>query len=132
MIFVFLCLILHLVWSFLSPSVLLQVALFHSFLWLSTIPLYICTTSFSIHLLVGNSFLYNIRCQHILKVFKVASLVVFASEILSGGSGGKGHYYSFFNGGECFLGKLCCRRQEAFGEGIRGINWVRSHSGLRV
>ena len=43
---------------------------------------------------------------------------------------GGGHFYSFFTGGKCFLGKLCCRRQEAFGEGIRGINWVRSHLGL--
>ena len=36
---------LHLVWSSLGPSVLLHMALFHSFSWLSNIPLYICTTS---------------------------------------------------------------------------------------
>ena len=42
--------LLHLVWSSLGPSMLLQMALFHSFLWLSHIPLYICTTSsLSIH-----------------------------------------------------------------------------------
>ena len=31
-------------WRSLVPSMLLQMALFHSFLWLSSIPLYICTT----------------------------------------------------------------------------------------
>ena len=42
--------LLHLVWSSLGPSMLLQMALFHSFLWLSHIPLYICTTSsLSVH-----------------------------------------------------------------------------------
>ena len=38
--------LLHSVWSSQSPSMLLQMAFFHSFLWLSNIPLYICTTSF--------------------------------------------------------------------------------------
>ena len=37
--------LLHLVWQFLGPSMLHQMALLHSFLWLSSIPLYICTTS---------------------------------------------------------------------------------------
>ena len=43
---VFLSGLLHSVWQSLSPSMLLQMALFCSFLWLSNIPLYICTTSF--------------------------------------------------------------------------------------
>ena len=44
---------LHLVWSSLGSSTLLQRAGFHSFLWLSNIPLYICTTSaLSIQLLI--------------------------------------------------------------------------------
>ena len=34
--------LLHLVWYSLSPSLLLQMALFHSVLWLSTIPLCVC------------------------------------------------------------------------------------------
>ena len=37
--------LLHLVWQSLGLSMLPQIALFHSFLWLSNIPLYICTTS---------------------------------------------------------------------------------------
>ena len=32
---------------------LLQMALFHSFLWLSSIPLYVCTISLSVPLLMG-------------------------------------------------------------------------------
>ena len=37
--------LLHLAWSSLAPSMLLQMALFHSFSWLSNIPLYLWTTS---------------------------------------------------------------------------------------
>ena len=37
--------LLYLVKYSLGPSMLLQMALFHSFLWLCNIPLYICTTS---------------------------------------------------------------------------------------
>ena len=37
--------LLHLVWKSLVASMLLQMALFHSFLWLSSISLSICTTS---------------------------------------------------------------------------------------
>ena len=37
----------------LGPSKSLQMAQFHSFLWLSNIPLYICTTSLFIHLSVA-------------------------------------------------------------------------------
>ena len=36
----------RLVWSSLGPYMLRQMALFHTFLWLSNIPFYICTTSF--------------------------------------------------------------------------------------
>ena len=46
--------LLHSVWQSLDPSTPLQMTQFHSFLWLSTIPLYICTTSsLSTHLLMG-------------------------------------------------------------------------------
>ena len=42
------------VWQSLGPSTPLQMTQFHSFLWLSNIPLYICTTSsLSIRLLMG-------------------------------------------------------------------------------
>ena len=54
-IILYLCLsdLVLLVWSSLGPSVLLQIALFHCLLWLSNIPLYVCTIfSRSIHLLV--------------------------------------------------------------------------------
>ena len=44
---------------------LLQMALFHSFLWLSSIPLYICTTS-SVNGLLG--------CFHILAIVKSAAV----------------------------------------------------------
>ena len=37
--------LLHSVWQSLGPSTSLQMTQFHSFLWLSNIPLYICTTS---------------------------------------------------------------------------------------
>ena len=44
--------LLHSVWWSLDPSTSLQMAQFCSFLWLSNIPLYICTiSSLSIHLL---------------------------------------------------------------------------------
>ena len=46
--------LLHSVWQSLDPSTSLQMTQFSSFLWLSNIPLYICTTSsLSIHLSMG-------------------------------------------------------------------------------
>ena len=46
--------LLHSVWQSLDASMSLQMTQFRSFLWLSNIPLYICTTSsLSIHLLMG-------------------------------------------------------------------------------
>ena len=46
--------LLHSVWQSLDSSTSLQMTQFHSFLWLSNIPLYICTTSsLSIHLSMG-------------------------------------------------------------------------------
>ena len=46
--------LLHSVWQSLGSSTSLQMTQFHSFLWLSNIPLYICiTSSLSIHLSVG-------------------------------------------------------------------------------
>ena len=49
---------------------LLQMALFHSFLWLSSIPLYICTTSsLSIHLSMD-----NLGCFHFLAIVNSAAM----------------------------------------------------------
>ena len=48
MVFVLVWLTFHLLWRSLGPSMLLQMALFQSFLWLGSIPLYICTHSFFI------------------------------------------------------------------------------------
>ena len=46
--------LLHSVWQSLDPSTSQKITQFHSFLWLSNIPLYICTTtSLSIHLSMG-------------------------------------------------------------------------------
>ena len=46
--------LLHSVWQSLDPSTYLQMTKFCSFLWLSNIPLHICTTfSLSIHLSMG-------------------------------------------------------------------------------
>ena len=46
--------LLHSVWQSLYPSTSQQMTQFHSFLWLSNIPLYTCTTSsLSIHLSMG-------------------------------------------------------------------------------
>ena len=45
--------LLHSVWQTLAPPTSLQMTQFHSFLWLSNIPGYICTTpALSIHLLM--------------------------------------------------------------------------------
>ena len=44
--------LLHSVWQSLDPSMSLQITQFRSFLWPSNIPLYICATSLSIHLLL--------------------------------------------------------------------------------
>ena len=54
MVFVFLFLTFFTLYDRLGPSTSLQVTQFHSFLWLSNIPLYICaTSSLSIHLSMG-------------------------------------------------------------------------------
>ena len=44
------CIWLHSACQSLGPRMSLQTTLFHSFSWLRSIPLYICTTSLSIHL----------------------------------------------------------------------------------
>ena len=55
MVFVFLYLNYFTLYYNLCPSMLRLMALFHSFLWLSSIPLYICTTyPLSIHLFTGD------------------------------------------------------------------------------
>ena len=45
--------LLHSVWLTLGPSTSLQITQFRFFLWLSNVPLYICATSLSIHLLMN-------------------------------------------------------------------------------
>ena len=64
MVFVFLHLTYFTQYDSLGPSVLLQMVLFYSFLWLSIIPLYICTT-----------FLYPFLCQWHLGCFRVLAIV---------------------------------------------------------
>ena len=59
--------LLHSVWQSLGPSMLLQRALFHSFIRLSNIPLYICTTSFLSHLLMD-----ILGCFHVLVIVNTA------------------------------------------------------------
>ena len=49
---------------------LLQMAKFHSFLWLCGIPLYICTTSLFIHLSVGG----HLGCFHVLAIVNSAAM----------------------------------------------------------
>ena len=49
---------------------LLQMALFLSFLWLSYIPLYICTTSFFIHSSVDG----HLACFHVLPIANSTAL----------------------------------------------------------
>ena len=67
MIFVFVWLhLLHLVWSSLDPSILLQIALFHCFLRLSNIPLcvYVCVCVCVLHIV----------CFHVVAVINSAAV----------------------------------------------------------
>ena len=52
--------LLHSVWLFQGLYMLLQMALFHSFLWLSNIPLYICTFFF-----IQSSLDGHLGCFHV-------------------------------------------------------------------
>ena len=70
MIFVFLCLIYFTQYDNLGPSMLLQMTLFHSFIWLSNIPLYICIFIFFIHSSVDGHF----GCFHILAMVNSAAM----------------------------------------------------------
>ena len=63
---------------------MLQMALFHSFLWLSSIPLYSCTFSLSIHLVNG-----HLGSFHVLTLVNSAAMnigvhVCFQIRVLSG------------------------------------------------
>ena len=62
--------LLHSVWQTLGPSTSLQITQFRFFLWLSNIPLYICTTSSSsIHLSMG-----HLGCFHSLAIVNGAAM----------------------------------------------------------
>ena len=63
--------LLHSVWQPLGPSASLQMTQFHSFLWLSNIPFYICTTTYlSIHLSMD----IYLGCFHDLPVVNSAAV----------------------------------------------------------
>ena len=62
--------LLHLVWQSLGPSMLLQMALFNSFLWLSSIPLYIFS-SLSIYLMMTDG---HLDWFHILAIVNSATM----------------------------------------------------------
>ena len=70
--------LLHSVRQSLGPSTSLQISQFHSFLWLSNIPLYICaTSSLSIHLLmVFNGEVISPLWCRIYRIKKILFLVV--------------------------------------------------------
>ena len=61
---------LHLVWSSLGPFMLLQMALFHSFLWLSNNSLHMCTTSS----LFIPRFMDNLCCFYALAIVNSAAM----------------------------------------------------------
>ena len=56
--------LLHSVWQSLGPSTSLQMTQFHSFLWLSNIPLYIYVP----HLLIHSSVDGHLGCFHVLAI----------------------------------------------------------------
>ena len=77
--------LLHLVWESLGATMLLQMALFHSFLWLSSILLCVCTTdSFFIHSSVDG----HLGCFYVLAIVNIAAMniqvhVLFWNTVLS-------------------------------------------------
>ena len=66
--------LLHLVTVSLGPCMLLQMALFHSFLWLSSIPLCVCV--YPLHVLYLFMFNGNLGCFHALAIVNSAAVSV--------------------------------------------------------
>ena len=62
--------LLHLVWQSLGPSMLLKMALFHYFLWLSNTSLHICNHIIFIHLSANG----HLGCFHILIIVNSAAV----------------------------------------------------------
>ena len=65
------CDLLHWVWHCLGASTSLQMIQFHSFIWLSNSPLYICTTSFFLSSVDG-----HLGCFHVLAVVNSAAVSI--------------------------------------------------------
>ena len=63
---------LHLVWYSLGPSMLLQMPLFHSFLWLSNIALYI----YMLHLLKPVTYQWTFGLFHVLGIVNNAAVTI--------------------------------------------------------
>ena len=66
--------LLHLVTVSLGPCMLLQMALFHSFLWLSSIPLCVCV--YPLHVLYLFMFNGNLGCFYALAIVNSAAVSV--------------------------------------------------------
>ena len=89
--------LLHLVWSSLVPFMLLQMALFHSFLGMSSIPLYICTMYSLFNHLLMDIFFCELKHFHLFFLFKsnyskrVSPSIAFGKDSKAGRGAGKFH-----------------------------------------